>query len=110
MSTAERERVTLIGLGPKGQAMVHSLLAAGHPVTVWNRTAARAADVVAAGAVLAPGVREALAASDLVILSLTDYPAMYSILAGNEQALAGTTIVNLSSDTPEATRRLSSST
>ena len=28
---------TLIGLGPMGQAMVRSLLAAGHPVTVWNR-------------------------------------------------------------------------
>lgn len=45
--------VTLIGLGPMGQAMVGSLLTAGHPVTVWNRTPARAEPVVAAGAVLA---------------------------------------------------------
>jgi 3-hydroxyisobutyrate dehydrogenase-like beta-hydroxyacid dehydrogenase len=104
MNAVDRERVTLIGLGPMGQAMVHSLLAAGHPVTVWNRTASRAADVVAAGAVLAPGPREAMAASDLVILSLTDYPAMYSILGGSESALHGKTIVNLSSDTPDASR------
>jgi 3-hydroxyisobutyrate dehydrogenase-like beta-hydroxyacid dehydrogenase len=105
MNVVDRERVTLIGLGPMGQAMVRSLLAAGHPVTVCNRTASRAADVVAAGAVLAPGPREAVAASDLVILSLTDYPAMYSILAGTEEALQGKTIVNLSSDTPDASRQ-----
>jgi 3-hydroxyisobutyrate dehydrogenase-like beta-hydroxyacid dehydrogenase len=104
MNAVNRERVTLIGLGPMGQAMVHSMLTAGHPVTVWNRTASRAADVVAAGAVLAPSPREALAASDLIVLSLTDYPAMYSILAGSERALQGKTIVNLSSDTPEASR------
>jgi 3-hydroxyisobutyrate dehydrogenase-like beta-hydroxyacid dehydrogenase len=104
MSAVDREPVTLIGLGPMGQAMVRSLLAAGHPVTVWNRTAGRAVDVVAAGAVLAPGPREALATCDLVILSLTDYPAMYSVLAGTEAALQGKTIVNLSSDTPDASR------
>ena len=98
------ERVTFIGLGPMGQAMVGSLLAAGHPVTVWNRTLARASGVVSAGAVLAPGPREALAGSELVILSLTDYAAMYSILADCETALQGKTIVNLSSDTPDATR------
>lgn len=98
------ERVTLIGLGPMGQAMVESLLAAGHSVTVWNRTPSRASGVVGAGAVLAPGPREALAASQLVVLSLTDYAAMYSILAGCETALQGKTIVNLGSDTPEATR------
>lgn len=96
--------VTLIGLGPMGQAMVRTFLGAGHPVTVWNRTAARAANLVASGAVLAPAPREAVAASDLIILSLTDYPAMYSILDGAEASLAGTTIVNLSSDTPDASR------
>ncbi|MFD1535193.1 NAD(P)-binding domain-containing protein [Pseudonocardia aurantiaca] len=30
--------VTVIGLGPMGQAMVRRFLAAGHRVTVWNRT------------------------------------------------------------------------
>lgn len=96
--------VTLIGLGPMGQAMVHSLLRAGHPVTVWNRTASRAADVVAAGATLAETPAEALAASELVILSLTDYQAMYDILDPATEALAGRTLVNLSSDSPDRTR------
>jgi 3-hydroxyisobutyrate dehydrogenase-like beta-hydroxyacid dehydrogenase len=96
--------VTLIGLGPMGQAMVHALLRAGHPVTVWNRTPSRAADVVAAGATLAATPADALAASKLVILSLTDYQAMHDILGPAAEALAGRTLVNLSSDSPERTR------
>ncbi len=96
--------VTMIGLGPMGQAMVRSYLAAGHEVTVWNRTASRTDDVVAAGAKRAGTVAEALAANELVILSLTDYQAMYDILAPAEDALRGKIVVNLSSDTPERTR------
>ncbi|MFI5735298.1 NAD(P)-dependent oxidoreductase [Kribbella sp. NPDC051587] len=99
-----RTPVTLIGLGPMGQAMVRTLLAAGHPVTVWNRTASRAAGVVADGAVLASSPESALAAGDLVILSLTDYQAMYDVLEPAAGSLTGRTIVNLSSDTPDRTR------
>ncbi|WP_328630818.1 NAD(P)-dependent oxidoreductase [Streptomyces sp. NBC_00356] len=96
--------VTLIGLGPMGQAMVRTLLAAGHPVTVWNRTAARADGLVSDGATLAASPGDAVAASELVILSLTDYQAMYDILGGATAELAGRTIVNLSSDTPDRAR------
>ncbi|WP_454860409.1 NAD(P)-dependent oxidoreductase [Promicromonospora soli] len=96
--------VTLIGLGPMGQAMVHALLRESHQVTVWNRTPSRAADVVAAGAKLADSPADALAASERVILSLTDYQAMYDILGTATEALAGRTIVNLSSDSPDRTR------
>ncbi|MFI6940608.1 NAD(P)-dependent oxidoreductase [Streptomyces sp. NPDC050418] len=96
--------VTLIGLGPMGQAMVSTLLAAGHPVTVWNRTPSRAAAVVAEGATLAATPAEALAASELVILSLTDYQAMYDILDDATAGLSGRTLVNLSSDTPDRAR------
>lgn len=98
------EPVTVIGLGPMGQAMVRRLLGAGHPVTVWNRTASRADGVVADGAVPAASVGEALRAAELVVLSLTDYAAMDAVLAGHEDALAGRVVVNLSSDTPERTR------
>lgn len=96
--------ITMIGLGPMGQAMVRVLLENGHGVTVWNRTASRADGVVAAGAVRAETVADAVSASELVLLSLTDYAAMYDILGKAETALAGKVIVNLSSDTPEKTR------
>ncbi|MFT7836475.1 NAD(P)-binding domain-containing protein [Saccharothrix sp. BKS2] len=93
--------LTFIGLGPMGQAMVDRFLAAGHPVTAWNRTASRADGVVARGATRAATAAEAVAANRLVILSLTDYGAMYAVLAGAD--LAGRVVVNLSSDTPDET-------
>ncbi|PRX45021.1 3-hydroxyisobutyrate dehydrogenase-like beta-hydroxyacid dehydrogenase [Prauserella shujinwangii] len=104
MNDSTREPVTVIGLGPMGQAMVRVLLGRGHRVTVWNRTAARADAVVAEGAVRAGTPAEALAASELVLLSLTDYQAMYDILGAAEGALGGRVVVNLSSDTPQRTR------
>jgi 3-hydroxyisobutyrate dehydrogenase-like beta-hydroxyacid dehydrogenase len=96
--------VTVIGLGPMGQAMVRAFLANGHPTTVWNRTPSRAEDLVAKGAVLAATAADALAANELVILSLTDYQAMYDILGTAEDSLTGRIVVNLSSDTPGKTR------
>ncbi|RCV50658.1 NAD(P)-dependent oxidoreductase [Marinitenerispora sediminis] len=99
-----KQAVTVIGLGPMGQAMARTFLANGHPVTVWNRTASRADELVAAGAVRAATVRDALAANELVVLSLTDHDAMYAILEPAADALAGRVLVNLSSDTPERSR------
>lgn len=98
------EPVTVIGLGPMGQAMVRAFLANGHPTTVWNRTASRADGVVAEGAVRVDTAGEAVTASKLVVLSLTDYQAMYDILGAAGASMAGRVIVNLSSDTPERTR------
>ncbi|ONI78599.1 6-phosphogluconate dehydrogenase [Actinosynnema sp. ALI-1.44] len=91
--------ITVIGLGPMGQAMVRSFRKAGHEVTVWNRTASRADGL---DATVAPTVADALAASELVVLSLTDYKAMYDILG--DESIKDKVIVNLSSDTPNKTR------
>lgn len=96
--------VTVIGLGPIGQAISRAMIAAGHPVVVWNRTVARAEGVASEGATLAATPAEAVGASELIVLSLTDYPAMYDVLGATTDALSGRTVVNLSSDTPERTR------
>ncbi|GLY69269.1 NAD(P)-dependent oxidoreductase [Amycolatopsis taiwanensis] len=104
MAHSGETSVTVIGLGPMGQAMTRTWLGAGHPVTVWNRTPSRAAALVADGATRAATPADAVAASDLVILSLTDYQAMYDVLDGATRSLPGRTIVNLSSDTPDRTR------
>ncbi|MEU5955854.1 NAD(P)-binding domain-containing protein [Streptomyces sp. NPDC047525] len=96
--------VTLIGLGPMGRAMATALLDKGHRVTLWNRTASRADDLVERGAILAATPEEAVAANELVILSLTDYDAVYAVLEPAAAALSGRVIVNLSSDTPEKAR------
>ena len=99
------EPITVLGLGPMGRAMVTVLLQAGHPVTVWNRTPGRADDLVHAGATRATTPTEAVTAAPLTILSLTDYPAMYDILGDvPADAFPGRDLVNLSSDTPDASR------
>ena len=55
--------VGLIGLGLMGRPMAANLLKAGFEVTVWNRTASRADDLVAQGAKRAATPREVAAAS-----------------------------------------------
>jgi 3-hydroxyisobutyrate dehydrogenase-like beta-hydroxyacid dehydrogenase len=102
---ADLTAVTVIGLGPMGRAMAATLMKSGHRVTLWNRTPNRADELVASGAALAPTPTDAVAASPLTLLSLTDYQAMYEIFDRTDDALAGTTIVNLSSDTPDVTRQ-----
>ncbi|MER0241143.1 NAD(P)-binding domain-containing protein [Streptomyces sp. HSW2009] len=104
MANSTKPQVTIVGLGPMGQAMAESFLDRGYAVTVWNRTAARAESLVARGAVLASSASDALAASEVVIISLTDYAAMYDVLAPASSALVGRVLVNLSSDTPERAR------
>jgi 3-hydroxyisobutyrate dehydrogenase-like beta-hydroxyacid dehydrogenase len=92
--------ITFIGLGPMGQAMVRALVKAGHEVTVWNRTPSKAEGL---GATVASTVADALAASEVVFLSLTDYQVMFDLIDG--QTVDGKVIINLSSDTPATTRR-----
>ncbi|GAA2375741.1 NAD(P)-binding domain-containing protein [Nonomuraea africana] len=98
--------VTVIGLGPMGQAMANAYLDSGYEVTVWNRTAGRADALVARGAKRAESVEAALTANELVVLSLIDYAAMYAILEqAPSAALSGRTVANLTSDTPDQARQ-----
>ncbi|WTW92727.1 NAD(P)-binding domain-containing protein [Streptomycetaceae bacterium NBC_01309] len=103
-----RPSVTVIGLGPMGQAMAAAYLDRGYEVTLWNRTAARADALVARGAHLAESVEAALLAHELVVLSLTDYEAVHAILGQAPHALAGRTVANLTSDTPDRARKAAS--
>lgn len=100
-----KQSVTVIGLGPMGRSMVKAFLGAGVDVTVWNRTAAKADEMAALGAKRAETVAEALDANELIVVSLTDYPAMYDVLGQAPDHLAGKVIANLSSDSPENTRK-----
>jgi 3-hydroxyisobutyrate dehydrogenase-like beta-hydroxyacid dehydrogenase len=94
VSTAGAPRkVGLIGLGLMGRPIGMNLLKAGHSLTVWNRTASRADELVAAGAVLAKTPREVAAASEVLLTIVSDPPALESVLWGrdgkNDGVLAG---------------------
>lgn len=100
-----KNSVTVIGLGPMGRSMVKAFLDAGVEVTVWNRTAAKADAMVELGAKRAATVAEALDANEVTVVSLTHYQAMYDVLGQAEDHLKGKAIANLSSDSPENTRK-----
>ncbi len=88
--------VTVLGLGRMGTALARAFVAAGHPTTVFNRTAK---DVP--GAATAASAREAVAASPLVVVCVVDHQAARELLASAGPALAGRTIADLTSGTPE---------
>lgn len=89
--------VTVIGLGLMGQALIGAFLKAGHPTTVWNRTASKADQLVAEGARLAPTVDDALKAGSLTIICVTDYEAVRELLGGSDIELDGRMLINLTS-------------
>jgi len=110
-----RRKIGLIGLGLMGRPMGMNLLKAGHSLTVWNRTAARADELVAAGAIWAKTPREVAAASDLLLTIVSDPPALESVLWGQEGkkdgALgglkAGSTYIDSSTVSPALVKKIS---
>ncbi|MDT0549660.1 MULTISPECIES: NAD(P)-dependent oxidoreductase [Streptomyces] len=104
MAGENRMPVTVIGLGAMGQALAGAFLDAGHPTTVWNRSAHKADALVARGAVRAGTPAEAVRAGGLVVVCVVDYAASQAILGPLAAELAGRVLVNLTSDTPERAR------
>ncbi|MFK3734210.1 NAD(P)-dependent oxidoreductase [Streptomyces sp. NPDC088090] len=94
--------VTLLGLGAMGTALARTWLAAGHPLTVWNRTAARAEPLAAEGAAVAATAAEAVAASPLVVVCLLDDASVEAAL--DTAVLTGKDVVNLTTTTPSQAR------
>ncbi|HET7553375.1 MAG TPA: NAD(P)-dependent oxidoreductase [Gemmatimonadaceae bacterium] len=81
--------VTLLGLGTMGNGMANQLLAAGFPLTVWNRSSAKARALEAAGARVAETPRLAAAAADVIISMVADDAASRAVWMGESGALAG---------------------
>ncbi|WP_030618054.1 NAD(P)-dependent oxidoreductase [Streptomyces achromogenes] len=96
----QNNAVTLIGLGPMGMALAETLLKKGHALTIWNRSPEKADGLVAKGARRAATVAEAVAASPVTLVCLTDYETMYKVLEPAAEALGGRALVNLNSGTP----------
>ncbi len=72
-------KLAFIGLGLMGAPMAQRLLAAGHHVTVWNRSPGKAAPLVAAGARVAANPAEAAADCGIVFLNLMDAAATEAV-------------------------------
>ncbi|MGW2018240.1 NAD(P)-dependent oxidoreductase [Streptomyces sp. NPDC001927] len=106
MPTHSRTPVTVLGLGSMGRALAEAFLDSGHPTTVWNRTPAKAAPLVAQGAVYVAGIAEAVAASPLVVVCLTTYEDTLAALEPAGHVLDGRALVTLNSGSPAGARRM----
>ncbi|MEV4248225.1 NAD(P)-binding domain-containing protein [Streptosporangium canum] len=96
--------VTVIGLGLMGQALAGAFLKDGHPTTVWNRSPEKAEQLTTRGATLAGSVGDAVAASPLVLVCVSDYEAVRELLDPLGDVLADRVVVNLTSGTSQQAR------
>jgi len=100
--TTELPSITFIGLGEMGAALARAAITAGHPSTVWNRTAAKADGL---GARAAATVEDGLDA-DLLVVCLFDHRSVHQVLDPVAGRLRGTRILNLTTTSPEGAREL----
>ena len=100
-------RVGVIGLGTMGAPMARHLLAAGHTVTVHNRTRERELPLAELGAHRAASPAEAAGPSTVVLTCVSDTPDLESVLFDQGGVIdglaAGGVVVDCSTVSPAAT-------
>jgi 3-hydroxyisobutyrate dehydrogenase len=105
-----RPHIGFIGLGVMGRSMARHLRAAGHPMSVYNRTPARAAEIVGLGAEWQASPA-AVAAAAAVVITMVGYPhdveevyfGPQGILAA---ARAGALLIDMTTSTPALAQRI----
>jgi 3-hydroxyisobutyrate dehydrogenase-like beta-hydroxyacid dehydrogenase len=102
--------IGFIGLGTMGGRIAGRLLEQGHPVHGYNRTPAKAADLVERGLIMHSSPRAVAAAADVVFSMVTDTDALEAITTGPDGILAGLrrgqVYIDMSTVSPDASRAL----
>lgn len=102
--------IAFAGLGLMGVPMSRRLLAAGYPLTVWNRSAAKRDLLAGEGAQAVETPAQLCAQAEVVMLCLADTAAVREVVFGVggivESARAGQVLVDFSSLEPAATREM----
>ena len=107
MTEKTTRQIAFLGTGLMGAPMTRRLLAAGFPVTVWNRDASKAEPLAAAGAQLANSPADAVDGADIVFTMLSDGSAVEDVLFAKGAAEAmktGAVVVDSSSIAPPIAR------
>lgn len=104
------EKIGLIGPGIMGQPMGMNLINAGYPLWVYSRTASRAQPLVDAGATWCDTPRAVAEQADIIISIVSDTPDVEAVLLNEngvlEGATAGKVVVDMSTISPIATRKI----
>jgi 3-hydroxyisobutyrate dehydrogenase-like beta-hydroxyacid dehydrogenase len=103
--TTTQHSVSFLGLGEMGSALARAAVHAGHPTTVWNRTAEKAQELAEAGAHVANTPGEAVEA-DLVVVCLFDHASVHEVLDPLADRLSGRRLINLTTTSPDGAREL----
>src|SRR5665213_3657425 len=102
-------RVAFLGLGAMGLPMAEHVLAAGFPLTVWNRTPGKADALRARGANVANSPRAAAQAAGVVLTCLPTQDEVRDVLLREDGLLAGfapgATFVDTSTIDPSASQQ-----
>ncbi|HEV3110461.1 MAG TPA: NAD(P)-dependent oxidoreductase [Candidatus Binataceae bacterium] len=100
-------QIAWIGTGIMGAPMALRLLRAGHRVTVFNRTRARAQALAGDGAIVADSPIEAVRGAEVVFTMVPDTPDVEQVVAQIAPALeAGRLLIDMSTVAPAGTRRV----
>jgi 3-hydroxyisobutyrate dehydrogenase len=98
------------GIGLMGLPMTRRLLAAGYPLSVWNRSADKCAPLVELGARAMQRPADLCSDAEIVMLCLADTAAVRDVVFGEggivEGARVGQLLVDFSSLEPAATREM----
>jgi HAD superfamily hydrolase (TIGR01450 family) len=104
--------VAVAGLGAMGSRIAARLVAAGHEVTVWNRSAGKAGPLAGLGAFPAATPAEAASRAEVLITMVADPAALRAVTEGPDGVVAGAsaslTVVEMSTVGPAAVARLAS--
>src|SRR5258708_12203369 len=99
-----------VGLGAMGGNMAELLMAKGHKVTGYNRTASKADWLVKKGMTLAASPKAVAQAADVIFVMVTNSKADEAVINGPDGLLAAmgpaTIVVAMSTASPESTRDL----
>ena len=102
------EAIGFLGLGTMGAAMAANLARAGFDVTAWNRTPGRAPELDELGVRRGATPADVGAASDVVVICVSDTPDVETVLFGPDGLAHGTRpgslVIDCSTISPAATR------
>ncbi|GJM41982.1 MAG: tartronate semialdehyde reductase [Ardenticatenaceae bacterium] len=105
-----KEKIGFIGLGIMGQEMVSNLLKAGFTVYIWNRTHPKMDPLIEQGAIAATSPADVASHANIIITCVSDTPDVEHVMMQANGVIFGAKpgdlVIDMSTISPEITRRL----
>jgi 3-hydroxyisobutyrate dehydrogenase len=106
----QKQRIGFIGLGLMGNPMAKNILNAGFPLTVYNRTKSKTADLESAGATVVDSPSELAKNSDIIITMVTDGDSLKEVLFAEngfaKSASKGQIVIDMSTIGPTVVKEV----